>query len=325
MAVPSIGDLKPVYLIFGDEELLLQHAVRRLRDRLSKVADLDFNYDVFEGDSTDADTIVAAANTLPFMSEKRLIVVHDVDKMPTAGLARLAEYSADPAEHACLVLVARKLARNTKLFKAVEAVGVVAEYKSPRPSEYPASVVAMFEARGKRVDAEAATTLVRAVGRNLRKLETEVDKIVAFSGDAVSLTRDDIAGVMSVVAPVSVFEFLDALCTRDCRVALKALADLLAQGESVHGVHAMSVRQVRNLLSVRALLDRGLKPFQVGREIGVREEWRVRKTVAQAGRFETGDLVAALRAAAAAELAMKTGDEPRLAFERWVIGLCRVG
>jgi DNA polymerase-3 subunit delta len=322
VASQSLGDLKPVYLIYGDEQVLLEHAVHRLRARLAEVADLDFNFDSFDGDTADADAVVGAANTMPFMSERRLVIVRNTDKLSTAGLNVLADYAKDPSESACLVLVARKIARNTRLFKAVEALGGVAEYKAPRPSEYPQRVVELFAARGKRVELDAAAAMVQSVGRDLRRLENEVDKVVAFSGDAASLTREDLAAVISAVAPVSIFELNDAIGTRDCAAALRLLADLISQGESVHGALSMSVRQVRTLLSARSLLDRGMKPFEVGREIGLREEWRVRKTLAQARRFEAVELIAALRRAAATELAMKTGGEPRLALERWIVSIC---
>jgi DNA polymerase-3 subunit delta len=325
MAAQGLGDLKPVYLIYGDEELLLERAVRRLRDRVAEVADLDFNFDVFEGESADADAIVAAANTMPFMSERRLVVVHDTDKMPAAALNILAEYAADPAPHAVLVLVARKLARSTRLFQAVDALKGTYEYTAPKPSEYPSHVTEMFAERGKSVALDAAQAVVQAVGRDLRRLESEVDKIAAFSGGTATLSREDIEGVLSVVAPVSVFDFLDALGNRDCRSSLKTLADLLAQGESVHGIHAMAARQVRTLLSARALLDRGLKPFAVGRELGLRKEWQVRRIVAQAERFQSSELIDLLRGAAGTEADMKTGSELRLVFERWVVGVCRRG
>ena len=314
-----------MYLIYGDEELMLERAVRRLRDRVAEVADLDFNFDVFEGESAEADAVVAAANTMPFMSDRRLVVVRDVDKMPVAGLNVLADYASDPAPHAVLVLVARKLARNTRLYKAVDALKGAFEYTAPKPSEYPAEVIEMFAERGKTVDQEAARAVVQAVGRDLRRLESEVEKISAFVGEKTTLTRDDVEDVISIVAPVSVFDFLDAIGNRDCRSSLKTLADLLAQGESVHGVHAMAVRQVRTLLSARALLDRGLKSFAVGRELGLRKEWQVRRTVAQAERFRSQELIDLLRGAASTEADMKSGSEPRLAFERWVVGVCTRG
>ena len=107
MASSDLSDLKPVYLIYGEQELLLDRAVRRLRDRLSEAADLDFNMETFDGAEVTAQEVVNAANTMPFMSDKRLVVVRDVDKMVADDLARLADYAKDPAPYTCLVLVAR--------------------------------------------------------------------------------------------------------------------------------------------------------------------------------------------------------------------------
>lgn len=322
MATSDLADLKPVYLIYGGEQLLLERAVRRLKSRLQEVADLDFNFDVFDGDSADIDAILTAANTLPFMSEKRLVVVRDADKLPASALAALAEYAADPADHTCLVLVARKIARNTRLFKAVDALGGTFEYCAPKRSEYPARVAGMFEERGRHVDLDAAGVLVRAVGRDLRRLEMEVEKIVAYTGEATTLTREDVAAVMSFIAPASVFDLLDAIGSRDSRISLMLIAELTGQGESVHGLHAMAVRHTRSLLAARALLDRGMHSAALGHELGL-PDWQAKKLAHQAGRFVAAELVDALRGAAAAELDMKTSQaDARLVLERWVVSVC---
>lgn len=322
MATPDLSDLKSIYLIYGDEELLLERAVARLRSRLQEVADLDFNLDVFDGETADADDIVSAANTLPFMSEKRLIVVRNVDRMSAAGLNVLAQYVSDPAEHTCLVLVARKLARNTRLFKAVDAAKGAFEYRAPKRGEYPAEVATMFRERGRSVTPDGAEALVRAVGRDLRRLETEVEKIVAFCGETLALTAADVEAVVSRVAPASVFDFTDALGARDVRAALEEMAELLGQGESVLGLHAMAVRQLRSLVSVRALLDRGIHAPAIAREVGL-PDWQAKKFAQQASRFDAPELARALRAAADSELRMKTSQaDARLVLERWVVAVC---
>ncbi|MBE0475550.1 MAG: DNA polymerase III subunit delta [Coriobacteriia bacterium] len=317
----DLGDLKPVYLIHGSEELLLERAVARLRERLARVADLDFNFDHFDGAQASADEIVAAANTLPFMSERRLVVVRDVDKMPAEEQQRLAEYVKDPAEHTCLVLVGVKLAKNSRLYKAVAALGGVSEYAAPKRSEYPAKVVGLFEEKGREVGIDAAETLVEAVGRDLRRLATEIDKIVAFAGETTTLTRQDVEAVLSTVAPASIFDFLEAMGMRDARRAMRLLSDLLAQGEALLGVHAMAVRHVRQLASVRALTDRGLSCGEVAGAMGL-ADWQVRKLAPQAARHDQAGSSGALRSAAAAEAEMKTNRDARLAFERWVLEVC---
>lgn len=325
MAVSSIEELKPVYLIFGDEELLLERALHRLRDRVASVADLDFNSDAFEGESVDPNTVVAAANTLPFGSEKRLIVVRSVDKMRADDQAVLAAYSADPSPSTCLVLVATKVAKSSKLYKAVDAIGGIAEYKAPSRNSYPGWVVEHFAARGRRIDYDGAELLVRSVGRDLRRLETEAEKIIAFAGNRTDIGRADVEQLVASTAPMSVFDFVNALGARECAAALERLDDLLASGEAILGIHAMAVRHIRTLVSVRALLDRGTDRSAMQREMGL-QEWQLRTAVEHARRFSAAELTTALRGAADLEVALKTGrGDSRVRFEVWIVGVCRAG
>lgn len=324
MAAPDLSDLKPVYLIHGPEELLLEQAVERLKRRLSALADLDFNLDVFDGDTALPEDVIAAANTLPFMSDRRLVILRKADRMSADALGILADYAADPNPDTTLVLVASKIARNLRIFKKIDALGGVAEYKAPAKRDYARTVVGMFADRGKRVGLDAAEVLVRAVGYDLRRLSVEIDKAISFTGDEATLSRDEIEQVMSTTAPTSIFDFLDALGSRNCRDAMRLLSALLDEGESIHGVHAMSVRHIRNLLSTRALLERdedGSVTALISREIGVRE-WQARNIATQARRFSSEELVGALLSAAESEARMKTSRDPRLVFEIWVLEVC---
>jgi len=319
----DLSDLKPVYLIFGPEELLLERALERLRARLGEVADLDFNLDTFDGDKALGSEVVAAANTLPFMSERRLVIVRDADRMSTDELNVIADYAADPNPETVLVLVAEKIAKNLRIYKAIQAHGGIAEYKAPAKRDYPRTVVAMFESRGRRVGLDAAEVLVRAVGYDLRKIDTEIDKVIAFSGSETTLSRQEIEEVVSTTAPASIFDFLDALGARDCREALRTLAELLGNGESIYGIEAMTARHMRNLVSVRSLLDRGeaVRPEEVAPVIKA-APWQARNLMRQAQRFAESELIGALRGLAAADAVMKTSRDPRLAFERWCVSLC---
>ncbi|MHB1018198.1 MAG: DNA polymerase III subunit delta [Coriobacteriia bacterium] len=323
MAVKGLDDLKPVYLIYGEEELLLERALHRLRGRIGEAADLTFNYEAFDGDNADPGDVIAAANTLPFASERRLVVVTNVQKMNAAAQARLAEYAADPSPSTCLVLVAGKMRKDSKLLKAVTAIGGAAEYKAPKRNEYPRWVIDLFESRGRTLSRDGAETLVRSVGCDLRRLETETEKIIAFVGDRTKISREDVASVVAETAPVSIFEFLDAVGARECGRALELLDDLIRGGEEVIGIHAMTVRHVRTLVSVSALLARSADTGTMMREVGM-ADWQLRNITPQARRFEPSELSTGLRAAAVVEARMKSGrGEPRLLFERWLVDLCR--
>lgn len=302
---------------------MLERALHRLKGRIGEAADLTFNYEAFDGENADPGDVIAAANTLPFASERRLVVVTNVQKMNTAAQGRLAEYAADPSPSTCLVLVAGKMRKDSKLLKAVTAIGGAAEYKAPKRNEYPRWVIDLFESRGRTLSRDGAETLVRSVGRDLRRLETETEKIIAFVGDRSTISREDVASVVAETAPVSIFEFLDAVGARECGRALELLDDLISGGEEVIGIHAMTMRHLRTLVSVSALLARGADTGTMMRDVGM-ADWQLRNITPQARRFEPGELSTGLRTAAVVEARMKSGrGEPRLLFERWLVDLCR--
>ena len=69
---------------------------------------------------------------MPFMSERRLVIVRHAEKMSAAGQTVLAEYAEDPSPSTVLVLVASKADKRTRLYKAVEKTGQVSEYAAPK-------------------------------------------------------------------------------------------------------------------------------------------------------------------------------------------------
>ncbi|HZD59702.1 MAG TPA: DNA polymerase III subunit delta, partial [Anaerolineae bacterium] len=84
---PKQKPLKPIYLIHGDGKMI-EDALVRLKKRISNQVDLDFNFDQFNGSRVSAAEIIQAANTLPFMSEKRLVIVKEADKLPKDGTSQ---------------------------------------------------------------------------------------------------------------------------------------------------------------------------------------------------------------------------------------------
>jgi DNA polymerase-3 subunit delta len=318
VAGADLTDLKPVYLIYGSEGLLLERAEKRLRDRLAAVADLDFNLETFDGAQASADDIINAANTMPFMSDRRLVIVRDVDRLDAADLEQLAAYARDPAPYTCLVLAATKVAKNTKLYRAVAASGVAFEYPAPRRSEYAAEVARLMRERGHSIGLAAAQRLVDVVGRDLRRLDSEVEKLASFVDATNEVTEADVIAVASESGDPSVFELTDAVGERDAVRALRLLRRLLT-AETPFGVLAMLTRHVRALASARALAGRGVAPEAMAPEIGM-PPWQARSVARQAERYTPAELSTALRGLAAAEEEMKTSPtDAGLVIERWIV------
>jgi DNA polymerase-3 subunit delta len=277
--------------------------------------------ETFDGDSAAAEDVVNAANTMPFMSERRLVVVRDVDKLDAAGLETLAAYAKDPAPFTCLVLVATKVAKNSKLYRAVASTGVAYEYAAPKRSQYAGEVVRLLRERGKHMALPAAERLVDMVGRDLRRLDVEAAKLASYVGDAAEVTAADVTAVASDGGSASVFELSDAVGERDVARALRVLNRLLSSGDTPLGIEAMLARHTRALVGARALAARGLAPDAMAPELGM-APWQARSAARQASNYEPAELSAAIRGLAAAEEEMKTSPTyAGLVLERWIVSV----
>ncbi|HSK48375.1 MAG TPA: hypothetical protein VLA05_10290, partial [Coriobacteriia bacterium] len=188
--------------------------------------------------------------------------------------------------------------------------------------DVPGHVRRMFEQQGKAISLDGAEELVSAVGYDLRRLSAEVSKAVAYVGERQQVTREDVSAVTATTAPTSIWEFTEALGDRDCRRALARVSDLVGEGESVFGLHAMALRTLRDLIAVRSLLDRGRTGAgEISRELG-RQEWQIKRLIRQAKGYRSEELVALLQSAAAGEAKMKTSRDARLVLERWIVKAC---
>ncbi|MCL4078984.1 DNA polymerase III subunit delta [Coriobacteriia bacterium Es71-Z0120] len=320
MAVRKIDDLKPIYLIYGKDEFLLEAAVRRLRSMFEAADPSLMDVDVFDGKQVRGEEVVAAANTLPFMGSRRLVLVRNIDQMPASEHPPIVEYVANPAATTCLVLAGSGLAKNTRLYKALETAGALAEYAAPKRRELASWVAKAVSEKGRRIERDAAEALVAATGGDLRTMDAEIVKLVAYIGDRDTIERADVAAVVTTVVP-PIWTFLDALGARDAQGALGSARALMLAGESPLGLLAAATRRMRQLVSAKALVERGGSDG-LARELGL-QEWQGRRLAQDAARFHEPELADALRAAADAEARMKTSrGDAGLVLERWVLRVC---
>ncbi len=256
---------------------------------------------------------------MPFLSERRLVIVRNVDKLDAAALESLAAYAKDPAPFTCLVLVATKIAKNSKLYRAAASTGVAYEYAAPKRNEYAGEVVKLLKERGKAIAIPVAQLLVDIVGRDLRRLDVEAGKLATFAKDSTGVTADDVRAVAAASAEGSIFELTDAVGERDVTRALRVLRTLLDAGDTPLGIEAMLARHVRALIGAHALSARGVPAEAMAPEIGM-APWQARNAARQAARYTAAELVVALAGLADADEEMKTSPtDAGLAIERWIV------
>ena len=312
--------LLSAYLVVGSDELKRETAVRRLRSRVP--TDLvDFNLDEFDAKSVEGpEALVSSLQTLPFGADFRLVIVHSAETLAKPVSEALVSYLADPNPQSVLCLEAEKLAKNTRLYKAVAKVGPksVVDCSPLKRWELPPYVVRLASRRGLAMGTDAAEELVNRCGESTVMLDNQIATLAELVGQTGQITLADVEANVAQTAEVSPWAFADAVCERD---AAKAMALLrLMKAPSLVFLHSVLVGRLRELVCAQSLAQRGASS-QLAKELG-RAPWQVKHHAAWVPRFAPGEPSALLAEAARCERALKGSPDSDTAFVRLVLAIC---
>ena len=151
------GQLKKVYLLYGEEAYLRKQYKDRLKAAL--VGDDTMNYHYFEGKNIAVGEVIDLAETLPFFAEKRLIVIENSGLFKSGG-EQLSEYLAGQAETTFFVFVESEVDKRSKLYKAVQSKGSAVEFGEQDETTLKRWILGMMKKEGKNISPSALQYLL---------------------------------------------------------------------------------------------------------------------------------------------------------------------
>lgn len=309
----------PVYLLQGEEDLLVEQALTDLLDHLIPAQDRALNLDVLYADEMPIGDLITRADTFPFFGQCRVVVVKGADAWNAAEQERLATYLEQGRPPSALILVAEGLDRRRRLYTTVRRLGEVREFPRLSAREVPGWVTARAQEARTRIDPDAADALVALVGTGLRQLTMELGKLIAYAGDQNRITAKDVEAAASHLAESTIFMLVDAVGERRADRALRYLAEILRE-EAPPYVLFMITRQFRMLLRTRTLLTRGNSVPVIQQALGV-PGFVARRYVGQARNFPAASFPRIFQRLQEADRAVKTTGQPRLALETLIVSL----
>ncbi|HZG06393.1 MAG TPA: DNA polymerase III subunit delta [Streptomyces sp.] len=317
---PTDDPLAPVTLAVGQEELLLDRAVRQVIDA-ARAADADTDVRELGPDALRPGTLAELTSPSLF-AERKVVVVRDAQDLSADTVKDVKEYLKAPAEEITLVLVHAGGAKGKGLLDAARKAGAreVACPKMTKPADRQAFVRGEFRAAGRSATPEACQALVEILGSDLRELASACSQLMAD----VEGTIDEavVARYYSGRAEASSFTIADRAVEGRLPEALEALRWSLSTGVApvlVTSALAQGVRGIGKLMSA----PRGMRPGDLARELGM-PPWKIDRVRQQMRGWSADGVAAALRAVAEADAAVKGGgDDPEYALEKAVMAVAR--
>lgn len=230
-----------IHLLTGDDESIRRTAVHDLVDELVGDSDRSMMVDEFDGEEYELRLVVDAAQTPPFLTEKRVVVARGIGRFTTEDLAPLLNYLADPLESSDLVLVAGGGRVAKKLSDAVKKAGTVLNTSPPsRAKERQGWVADQISAAGLRIKPDAAAQLGRWLGEDAGSLDGILATLNSTFGADHALTFAEIEPFLGEAGGVPPWDFTDALDAGDTTKALTLLGRMM-HGGGRHPLQIMSI------------------------------------------------------------------------------------
>lgn len=258
-----------VYLLMGEETFLVHEAVQLLKSKCLDPGTRDFNCDVFDAGEAAASTVKDAAEMLPMMSPRRLVVFRGVDSLKDKDWEALFPILDRPVDTTVFVVTCESLDKRKKAFKKLSEAAVIVELKRPYDSQVLDWIDYLAFRQGLKVTREAAQLLKQFIGTNLTELHNELGKLQDYLGERKQIEAQDVLQVVSQTRVDRIFDLTDAIGRRDRATALHSLANLLEHGQSEVGVLAMITRHFRILSQLKDGQREGLQGMRLSTKAGI--------------------------------------------------------
>ena len=263
------------YLIFGDDAYLKQLYVNQIIKQTAG-DNADFNLDLFDSKFS-MDELAGAVDQLPFMAEKRCVVVSDVDfealeQKKTTELVHIIEQRCEST-----VLVfwldtvevnAKKAPKLSKFADKLEknrGCAVMLNHRSE--NELEKIIINGVKKRGGEINYDAPRYLLQVCGRELLTLQNEIEKLCSYAdGKAITKEMIDLVSVRTIDA--NIYDLAKAIGAVDGDRANFILSDLLYQKVKPQQILSTLSDNYIAIAHAKTTLDSGERPESLATELG---------------------------------------------------------
>jgi len=326
--------ISPIYLLFGEEEFLIDEALALLIDTFVDETVRSFNFDQFHGSDADLREVVERSMAYPMMAERRVVLLRNLEKRlagrKDAEKGVFTTFLENPPDTTILILTAetasflgRGKAKAKEPWNTIIEKGTAVQFRKIYDREVPGWIARRISAAGKRIDPEGVELFSAYVGSSLRTIHNEIEKLFTFVEDRPTITVDDVRMVVGASKAWNVFELQKAIGEKKIDVALEIGERMIAAGEPIQVILTMLTRYFTMLWRLLEIRARSRDRNEMARALGV-PSFFLEEYLAATNRYGLPGIRSAFDALLATDLALKTGrSESALVMQLLITSIVR--
>jgi len=313
---------KPIYLIAGKEDSLVNAECRALVDQLLEPEQRTTGLFDAEPAQVVVSDVLDELRTAPFLADKRVVVVRGADSFVSENRQLLEKYFDNPCPTGVLILTVSGWSKQTKLAKKLAKVGKLISVAQPKPWQLPQRLIKYArDAHDKKLTTEAAELLAELSGDELARLYSEIDKLALFADAEKVITPGHVEQLIGHNRIYGAFAVIDAVIEGRIGQAVARLRNMFAEDKvaeyTVVGAFAFHFRR---MFGAKVLLGKGLQPAEVAHRLRI---WGNKDGFfRQVGKMTLEQIGGILKRLATIDFKIKTGQtKPEVAVEQLVLSL----
>ncbi len=302
--------------LYGENTYDSQKKLSKLKERFLEKDESGVNLIELDGDNLDIVSLKRELETVSFLGDKRLVIIKNLLANKDKQLFdKIIPELENIPEGIILVFYEAGLPdQRLKISKKLKNEAQAQEFKLPENFKLNAWIQNEVISREGDIDQAAINKLAVFVGNDLWQLSNEIDKLIAYCSDE-KIKVEDVELLVKAKIDDNVFELTDAFGRRDKSRVLKILHDFSGLGFSPEYLLGMIALQLRNLIQVKDLSDRGVSQPEVQKQTGL-HPYVVKKTLEQSRLFDLDRLKIIYRKLAELDERIKRGKiKPEVALD----------
>ena len=243
----------PIYLFDGEEEYFKERGEEMLKERF--LGEPSLNYSAFHGETLKGaalTSLVAAAQSFPFMSEKRIVKVTDFYPTEKEYETYLKGYFENPSADTILLIVNSSRPKGKFDLKKMPNVTYVDCGKADEETVL-RWIYTQFRRAGVRADTDCCERVMHYCLGDMSRIAGETEKLIAYAGKGGAVSPEDVDAVVYKDAEYKTYEMTGAFGAGNYAKFLSVQRELMEKGADEGAVLNALCAYLRNLLEILLL------------------------------------------------------------------------
>ena len=320
-----------IMAIYGEVPELVEKKSNEIVESYLNEKKDDFNYIKYNLYDTSFNQIIEEALTMPFISEKKAIVVKNafiftgekVSKDIQPNNEQVNEFleKYDGENFIIFEVYQNKLDERKKITKTLKKTSKLTKVEQMSEQEIKKWIKNKLHENFKDIKQDALDLFIELTGINFNIVSQELEKIILFLGDRTTINKKDVEEIINRSLEQNVFLLTEYIQKREKYKAIQLIKDLIVMKEEPIKLLALITSNYRLYYQCKILSRKGYSGQQIAKTINV-HPYRVKLALNQVKHYQLAHLLNIIDQCAETDYKLKSSYmDKQLILELFILSL----